>query len=140
MLWAHEAFIDRLLELKYSIDNIAWGMGGGLLQKVNRDTCKFALKCCAAYIDGEWVDVFKDPSTYDEEWNRLDVASFKASKKGRLELLHNAKTGEYRTAAVEAVTDFDVDWELALEDVYADGFMLRRTPFSEVRRNAGTFV
>lgn len=47
----------------YSADNIAFGMGGGLLQQVNRDTQKFAMKCSAALINGQWVDVFKDPVT-----------------------------------------------------------------------------
>jgi nicotinamide phosphoribosyltransferase len=47
----------------FSVDNIAFGMGGGLLQHVNRDTQKFAMKCSAAKIDGTWVDVFKDPIT-----------------------------------------------------------------------------
>jgi nicotinamide phosphoribosyltransferase len=38
-----------------------FGMGGGLLQKVNRDTFGFALKACA-YSDGnEWIPVSKNP-------------------------------------------------------------------------------
>lgn len=131
--------IARLVSLGYSISNIAWGMGGGLLQKVNRDTCKFALKCSAAKINGEWVDVYKDPSTYDENWNRIDVESFKASKRGRLELMHNPVTGEYDTKSSLNADEFGKGWVEALEDVYADGYMLRRTPFSQVRANAGTF-
>ena len=59
----------------FSADNIAFGMGGALLQQVNRDTQKFAMKCSAAQINGEWVDVFKDPVT--------DPG--KASKKGILD-------------------------------------------------------
>lgn len=47
----------------YSADNIAFGMGGGLLQQLDRDTQKFAMKCSAMKINGEWVDVFKDPVT-----------------------------------------------------------------------------
>lgn len=47
----------------YSADNIAFGMGGALLQIVNRDTSQFAMKCSAAKIYGEWVDVYKDPVT-----------------------------------------------------------------------------
>lgn len=45
----------------YSADNLAFGMGGALLQIVNRDTQKFAMKCSAIYINGEWRDVYKDP-------------------------------------------------------------------------------
>jgi nicotinamide phosphoribosyltransferase len=49
--------------LGYSADNIAFGMGGALLQIVNRDDLKFAMKASAACIDGEWRSVFKDPIT-----------------------------------------------------------------------------
>lgn len=47
----------------WSADNIAFGMGGALLQQLNRDTQKFAFKCSAARIDDEWRPVFKDPIT-----------------------------------------------------------------------------
>lgn len=47
----------------WSANNIAFGSGGGLLQKVNRDTCKFAFKCSAVQVDGEWRDVRKHPIT-----------------------------------------------------------------------------
>lgn len=60
-------------ERKISVDNFAMGMGGGLLQKVNRDTCKYAMKANAIEVNGEWIDVFKDPIT-DQG---------KRSKKGR---------------------------------------------------------
>ena len=48
---------------KWSADNIAFGMGGGLLQEVNRDTQQFAFKCSAIRKDGIWEDVYKDPIT-----------------------------------------------------------------------------
>ncbi len=47
----------------WSADNISFGMGGALLQKVDRDTQKFAFKCSCAVIDGKEIDVFKDPVT-----------------------------------------------------------------------------
>jgi nicotinic acid phosphoribosyltransferase len=36
-------------------------MGGGLLQKVNRDTLRFAIKCSAVERDGQWQNVQKNP-------------------------------------------------------------------------------
>lgn len=79
----NEESIVRILEAAlaagFSADNIAFGMGGALLQIVNRDTQKFAMKASAACIDGEWVDVFKDPVT--------DPG--KTSKKGRLNTVIN---------------------------------------------------
>lgn len=47
-----------------SLSNIAFGMGGALLQKVDRDTFKFAQKASAIQdSDGNWKPIFKDPIT-----------------------------------------------------------------------------
>ena len=45
----------------WSADNIAFGQGGALLQQLNRDTCRFAMKCSSICVNGEWRDVYKDP-------------------------------------------------------------------------------
>ncbi len=71
-----EKILEALKNAGYSADNVAFGQGGGLLQQVNRDTLKFAMKCSAACIDGTWVDVYKDPIT----------DKGKRSKRGRLDL------------------------------------------------------
>ncbi|MCB1712033.1 MAG: nicotinate phosphoribosyltransferase [Candidatus Riesia sp.] len=72
-----QPIIDAILNAGFSLDNIAFGMGGGLLQHVNRDDQKFAMKCSAVLVDGVWIDVFKDPIT--------DPG--KKSKKGRLQVV-----------------------------------------------------
>ena len=46
-----------------STDNVAFDQGGALLQEVNRDTQRFAMKCSAVQVSGQWRDVFKDPVT-----------------------------------------------------------------------------
>ncbi|KAJ3075262.1 hypothetical protein HDU98_008738 [Podochytrium sp. JEL0797] len=49
---------------KYSAQNVTFGMGGGLLQKVNRDTMSFATKLChVQYKDGTIREVMKMPKT-----------------------------------------------------------------------------
>lgn len=55
--------VETMVDDSWSIDNIAFGMGAGLLQKVNRDTLRFAMKASAIEIDGEWHPVFKDPKS-----------------------------------------------------------------------------
>jgi nicotinamide phosphoribosyltransferase len=72
--------LSTLKEEGYAADNVTFGMGGALLQKLNRDTQKMAFKCSAVEIDSEWVDVWKDPTT--------DPG--KRSKKGRLKLIKAA--------------------------------------------------
>jgi nicotinic acid phosphoribosyltransferase len=54
--------LDTIMKEGYSAQNVAYGMGGGLLQKVNRDTMSFATKLChIKYADGRAVDVMKKP-------------------------------------------------------------------------------
>ena len=64
-------------EAGFSADNIAFGSGGGLLQKLNRDTLKFAFKCAAVVVDGQEREVFKNPVTDHG----------KRSKSGRMKLV-----------------------------------------------------
>jgi nicotinamide phosphoribosyltransferase len=56
--------IEAALKAGYSACNIAYGMGGGLLQKVNRDTMSFATKLSyIKYADGTERDIMKRPKT-----------------------------------------------------------------------------
>ena len=125
--------------LKWSATNINFGMGGGLLQKNDRDTQKFAMKCCAILNDGTWVDVYKDPAIYDPDTWVVDEtkSSFKKSKMGRLELLYNTQTHSYQTVTAEDLDSFDgkFGWEHALETVYEDGELVRIMTLEELRKN-----
>lgn len=106
----------------FSADNVAFGQGGGLLQHVNRDTMKFAMKCSSIGIRVNdeliWRDVFKDPIT----------DSGKTSKKGRV-TLYQRHDGTY-FSGVE-------DWTASVLDlVYENGVLLKEYTFDEVRANA----
>lgn len=104
----------------FSADNIAFGMGGGLLQQVNRDTQKFAMKCSAIRVNGQWRDVFKDPVT--------DPG--KTSKKGRINLWQNA-AGEYITAIQQPEQSVD-----AMDTVFENGYLIREQGLEEIRQIA----
>jgi nicotinamide phosphoribosyltransferase len=59
-----ERISDAVLAAGYSPENVAYGMGGGLLQKVHRDTMSFATKLSfIRYADGSERDVMKCPLT-----------------------------------------------------------------------------
>lgn len=121
--------LENLTARGWSADNIAFGMGGGLLQQVNRDTLKFAMKCSAAEINGEWVDVYKDPVT--------DPG--KRSKRGRVDLWTSG--GEYETSVGRPTrwTDRGTDgWRPALIDVFRNGNLLVDHLFDEVRERAAS--
>jgi nicotinamide phosphoribosyltransferase len=111
-----EKILSTLKENGYSADNVAFGMGGGLLQQVNRDTLSFAMKCSYAEINGLGVDVFKDPVT--------DTG--KRSKKGRLSLI---KTDAGYSTVPETEND-------ELVTVFKDGCVKKLYTLSEVRESA----
>lgn len=55
--------LENLMAAGFSAENIGFGMGGGLLQDVNRDTFGFAMKASAAMVDGKFVRIQKKPAT-----------------------------------------------------------------------------
>ena len=57
--------LDATMDAGYSAENVAFGMGGGLLQKVNRDTMSFATKLSTITLkqDGKERIVMKAPKT-----------------------------------------------------------------------------
>jgi nicotinamide phosphoribosyltransferase len=111
----------------WSADNIAFGMGGALLQQLDRDTQKFAMKCSSITVNGEDRDVVKDPIT--------DPG--KKSKAGRIQLW---KSGGKWISAVDHPTGWHDkgvgDFVNMLEEVYRDGRLVKETTFEEVRANA----
>jgi len=53
----------------FSAQNVAFGMGGGLLQKVNRDTMSFATKLSYIETGGTHLDSMKCPSGDINKWS-----------------------------------------------------------------------
>jgi nicotinamide phosphoribosyltransferase len=116
-----EEAIDRVLRAitshGFSASNLAFGMGGGLLQRVHRDTQKIAFKLCEATVEGRVVPVAKNPVT--------DAG--KASKAGNLDLVQIE--GRYQTVLGPRP-------DSALVTVFEDGEIRRRWTFDEVRARA----
>ena len=113
--------LGRLEAFGFSAENIAFGMGAGLLQKVNRDTYSFAMKANARQDDaGTWHDVYKRPATMN----------LKASKAGRQAVVDGV-------AGLEGVRiDQLAGRENLLEPVWRDGELLRDWSFEAVRARA----
>ena len=74
--------VVNLINHNIALENFAFGSGGGLLQKLDRDTHKFAIKCNMVRTAGENIDVYKSPMEFDADGNY--VTSFKRSKSGDL--------------------------------------------------------
>lgn len=111
----------RVMEEKgWAADNVGFGMGGALLQKLNRDTQRCAFKCSAIEREGRWRPVSKDP--------RTDPS--KASKAGRLKLVPDAYT--YATVMEGAFAGHPN----LLEPVFENGQILKRQTLEEIRERA----
>ena len=125
VLWGDGIDLEGIKKILYAVtkagfatENIAcFGMGGGLLQKVNRDTQRCAFKCSAQYRDGQWYDIQKNPK---------DVS--KASKKGKLKLIK--VDGEFETVGEN---DPGEDY---LKVVFTNGVLVKEIDFDTVRKNA----
>lgn len=111
--------IKNMLAAGYSLENVCFGMGGGLLQQLDRDTLKFAMKCSAIMIGDTWQDVYKDP---------IDDKG-KASKKGVLAVVKYDVTGEYITIRAKELSGR----KNYLEPVYRNGEVLRTQTLDEIR-------
>jgi nicotinamide phosphoribosyltransferase len=111
----------------FTPDCVIFGSGGALLQKVNRDTYKFAQKACAILIkraDGStyWKDISKDPIT--------DPG--KRSEGGVLTLAKNLQTGEIKNIHLNngGIPDGWVDLHVL---VYYYGDAYNETTLDEIR-------
>ena len=103
-------------------------MGGALLQKVDRDTQKFAFKCSYAEVNGKPVDVQKHPVEVDSH-GKL-VQSFKTSKAGQLKLIRT--DAGYQTVRKETETGY----EDQMITVFENGEIINTVSFEEVRERA----
>ncbi|WP_099865818.1 nicotinate phosphoribosyltransferase [Pararhizobium haloflavum] len=119
------AMIKRLLtgleDRGWSSENLAFGMGGGLLQKVNRDTLRFAMKANARQDrDGQWTGIHKDPKT--------DPG--KASKRSR-----QAVVMENESPVAVPLRDLGERQNL-LQPVWRNGELLKDWTLETIRRRA----
>ena len=119
--WTIQDTLAAVNRAGWSADNLTFGMGGALLQQLNRDTQKFAFKCSSITVNGEEHDVFKDPVDGHD----------KASKRGRL-ALHFAN-GKWSTPRSNRNT---LDSEDRLQTVFRDGELLVNQTVAEIRERA----
>jgi nicotinamide phosphoribosyltransferase len=112
--------LEAVVAAGFCVSNIVFGMGGKLLQGVDRDTQKFAFKCSWAQVNGKGREVFKQPKT----------DSGKNSKKGLIKL---ART-EFNQLCTIPLTD--TKYDDILVPVFENGEILRSWTLDEVRKLA----
>jgi nicotinamide phosphoribosyltransferase len=118
--------LESITSIGYSADNVAFGQGGALLQALDRDTNRWAMKCSTVKVNGEWRDVFKDPVT----------DSGKRSKKGRITLVRDSVTNEIKTVLSADYMCQGADenpYTELLETVWENGELVRDQSLDEIR-------
>jgi nicotinamide phosphoribosyltransferase len=113
--------LDAMMARGLAIGNIAFGMGGGLLQQVTRDDFGYAMKTNARLADDTWVDVYKDPIT---------AAGTKTSKKGR-----QAAVMTPQGLVAKRLDTIDPQ-EDALDVVFENGDIIKVNTFDDIRARA----
>lgn len=116
--------MTKMIQHKWSIDNIAFGMGGALLQKLDRDTFKYAMKGSAMKVseNDDWIGFSKDPVT----------DKVKKSKIGRQAVIKD-DSGEYKTIGENELSSGEHNY---LEDVFINGSLTRITTLDDIRSRA----
>lgn len=109
--------LNEMMLRGYSADNIAFGSGGALLQKLDRDTQKFAFKCSAIQRSGEWYDVYKNP-----------LFGGKESKRGLLCLIK-----QYDKYITTNDTNALLRQNNLLETAFENGLIRRTQTFADIR-------
>ena len=112
--------VEAIKRAGWSLDNVVFGSGGGLLQDCNRDTMRFAFKASWATVNGETRDVYKRPASDPT----------KNSKRGKLKLVESRAGDTLNTVALD-----DPGQDL-LQEVFRNGRIMRRTHIGEVRERA----
>ncbi len=117
------AILERLKSEGFSASNIAFGIGGALLQKIDRDTLRFAYKCSAIVSDGKLIEVYKQPIT----------DSGKNSKRGRLDLIRSGDG--FETVKLDAATTIAAP-DSAMRTVFENGELLIDDDLESIRNRA----
>lgn len=114
-----KSILEFTTNLGYAADNFVFGMGGGLLQKHNRDTNRCAFKTSYAVVDGKPIDVYKDP-----------IDGKKKSKRGKFSVIKKLD------GLVTVPYDESLGYNDLLQTVYSNGVILGYPDFEMIRKRA----
>lgn len=118
--------LAKMIEQEWSAENLVLGCGGGLLQKHNRDTLKFAFKCSYGVVDGEGIEVYKDPIT----------DAVKKSKKGKLALVRDSSSNKFETIQHAHELNGDIEDRDILSPIFENGVLIVDQTLEEIRKRA----
>lgn len=116
-----QSITDNLRRQFFASTAVTFGVGSFTYQHNTRDTFGSAMKATWAEVDGQGVDLLKNPVTDD---------GTKRSATGRLAVLPNLRTGElYLVEKASAWAEL----ESLLKPVWENGHFVKRQSFADVR-------
>ncbi|HET8685214.1 MAG TPA: nicotinate phosphoribosyltransferase [Methanosarcina sp.] len=121
-----EEIMRRLMEKGFASCNVVFGIGSYTYEYNTRDTFGFAMKGTWCVIDGEALDIYKDPAT---------DSGVKKSAKGLLRIeKENGRFVQYdqQTPEQEAQGELKV--------VFEDGKLVKEYTLEEVRANLASYL
>jgi len=119
--------LSRLEAKGFASANVVFGIGSYTYQYVTRDTHGFAVKSTWGKINGEVIEIFKDPVT---------DSGVKKSAKGLLKVIKD-ENGSFKLLDQQQMKDMS-NCEMQL--VFCDGVLINETTLVEVRERIEKFV
>lgn len=112
--------LENLVESGYSLDNLTFGMGGGLTHGPGRDEFSFSMKATARLGGSGWVNLLKEPKT-------------DASKKSLTGLAHTQYDGDELIVTADYTVFQD---QKGWKRYFQEGYVEYVPTFDEVRARA----
>jgi len=123
------AIFQRLEAKGFASTNVVFGVGSFTYQYQTRDTFKSAMKATWVQVNGEGIDIYKDPKTDD---------GTKKSARGRITVAQ--KNGEYELWDGRLGSEFEGSEVDFLQTVWEDGHFVKEYTFAEIRERLGHIV
>lgn len=112
--------LQRLEKKGFAACNVVFGIGSFTYQHITRDTLGYAIKATAGVINGQHVEIFKDPKTGDGVKKSAKGYLIVTEENGEL-VLHDQCQPQMQYS------------EDLLETVFVDGSRVRHTSLAEIR-------
>ena len=113
-----EAILKRLMDKGFSAGNIVFGVGSYTYQYITRDTFGMAIKATWGQVNGEALNIQKDPKTGDG-LKKSATGLLRVEKEGENFVLYDKQSEEQES-------------EGALGTVFVDGFLVQNQRFAEI--------
>lgn len=127
------AIFERLEAKGFASTNVVFGVGSYTYQYQTRDTFMSAMKATHVVVNGEGIDIYKDPAT---------DSGTKKSARGRIAVVDRRGDGVVEYALYDGADGARLEGteDDQLQTVWEDGKFVKEYTFSEIRETLGHIV